>query len=129
MTTLDELDPPAWPDPEFQSGLVTRCHRLRRKSLDEFTAEDLRVMIGQQIAPNILLPLALEHLVNEPLASGDYYPGDLFVSCIKAYRKDSSLIGRHRDTLSLIAKAILAERPDDEVVVEAANSILEEIGG
>ncbi len=129
MTTLDELDPPPWPAPKFQSGLVTRCHRLRGKPLDEFTTEDLRVMIGQQIASHILLPLAFKHLVDEPLASGDYYPGDLFVSCVKACRKESSLIGRHRDTLSSIAKAILSECPDDEVVIEAANSILAKGGG
>jgi CDI immunity proteins len=57
--------------------LVTTIHRSSRKPLDEFTAEDLRIMIGQNIGLNYLLPLAIEHLEENPLASGDFYRGDL----------------------------------------------------
>ena len=76
--TLDELDPPAWgPPSSSDTGLVIRCHELRRKPLHEFTAEDLRVMIGQQIALKHLVPLALDLLERNPRVEGDYYPGDL----------------------------------------------------
>jgi hypothetical protein len=30
INSLDELDPPAWGEPEFNSHLVTTCRRLRR---------------------------------------------------------------------------------------------------
>jgi hypothetical protein len=49
--SLDELDPPAWREPTHDSYLVRTCHRLRTKPLDDFTAADLGVMIGQEICP------------------------------------------------------------------------------
>ena len=49
--TLDTVDPPAWgPAPPDATPLITRCHELRTKPLRDFTAEDLRIMIGQQVA-------------------------------------------------------------------------------
>jgi hypothetical protein len=81
--TLNELDPPAWGEPEFDSYLVTTCHRLRRKPIDEFTVEDLRIMIGQGIGLDWLVPLALEVLEQDPLSEGDFYPGDLLGSVLQ----------------------------------------------
>ncbi len=83
--TLDSVDPPAWgsapPDATF---LIKRCHELRTKPLRDFTVEDLRIMIGQQIALSRLVPLALDVLRSDPLAEGDYYPGDLLASVLRA---------------------------------------------
>ena len=56
--TLDELEGVAWGEPTFDSYLVTTCHRLRTKPVDEFSVEDLRIMIGQQIGLPHLVPLA-----------------------------------------------------------------------
>ena len=41
-------------------------------------------MIGQQIALDHLVPLALERLQADPLVGGDYYPGDLLASVLRA---------------------------------------------
>ena len=81
--TLDELDPPAWGEPTYDSYLVTTCHRLRRKPLREFSAEDLRIMIGQGIGLRWLVPLALEVLEEDPLAAGDFYSGDLLAAVLR----------------------------------------------
>jgi hypothetical protein len=75
--TLDELEGVAWGPAAFPSHLVQTCHRLRTKPIGEFGAEDLRIMIGQQIGLAYLLPLALERLEADPWAAGDMYPGDL----------------------------------------------------
>ena len=77
MPTLEELENVVWPDPEFDSYLVTTCHRLRRKPIEDFTTEDLRIMIGQNLGLPFLLPKALIILEDNPLAEGDYFPGDL----------------------------------------------------
>src|SRR6516165_7980740 len=75
--SLQELEQDNWGEPPYSSYLVTTIHRLRRKPLAEFTTEDLRIMIGQRISLTFLIPLALERLEDQPLAGGDFYPGDL----------------------------------------------------
>ena len=81
--TLDTADPPAWgPAPPDAMSLIKRCHELRTKPLMDFTVEDLRIMIGQQVALNRLVPLALDRLKPDALVEGDY-PGDLLASVLR----------------------------------------------
>jgi hypothetical protein len=40
-------------------------------------------MIGQQVALNRLVPLALDGLQPDPLVEGDYYPRDLLASVLR----------------------------------------------
>src|SRR5262245_30126818 len=106
--TLDQLDPPAWGEPDFRSHLVQTCHRLRRKPIGEFSVEDLRIMIGQSIGLPWLIPLALEVLERDPLAEGDFYPGDLLRSVLKIEPTFWSREWQWRDRL----KAVLQQLPD-----------------
>ncbi|MEV2238408.1 contact-dependent growth inhibition system immunity protein [Micromonospora sp. NPDC049891] len=62
---------------------MTRCTELRRKPLAEFTVEDVRIMLGQEMAVPALLPLAVHVLLRDPLAEGDYYPGDLLANVLR----------------------------------------------
>ncbi len=82
--TLDELEHSVVKEPPFDSYLVTTCYRLRKKPIDEFTVEDLRIMVGQKIGLPHLLPLAIAVLEREPLAEGDFYPGDLLTTSSRA---------------------------------------------
>jgi len=59
------------------SALATNCLTLYEKPLRDFTVENLRVMIGQSIGLELLIPLAVELLQENPFVQGDYYPGDL----------------------------------------------------
>jgi CDI immunity proteins len=81
--TLQELEGQDWGDPTFESSLVTTCHRLRRKRLDDFNVEDLRIMIGQKIGLPFLVPIALERLAVDPFVEGDFYPGDLLAMVLQ----------------------------------------------
>lgn len=81
--TLQELEGQDWGEPAFPSFLVRTCHALRRKPLRDFTVEDLRIMIGQNIGLNYLLPLAIEQLRRDPLVAGDLYPGDLLAAVLR----------------------------------------------
>jgi hypothetical protein len=56
---------------------VQRVCELRTKPLNEFSVEDLRIMIGQQLGLLRLTPIALRVLNENPWAAGDYYEGDL----------------------------------------------------
>jgi hypothetical protein len=82
--SLQQLEGEDWGEPTYDSHLVTECHRLRRVPLHEFTVEDLRIMIGQQIGLRYLIPVALEHLRTDPFAEGDCYLGDLLASVLRA---------------------------------------------
>ena len=68
--------------PIYDSHLVTRCHELRKLPLERLSTEDLRIMIGQEIGLEYLIPLALEILSNNLFAEGDYYEGDLLNSVL-----------------------------------------------
>src|SRR5262245_43972783 len=80
--TLDELEGVEWGEPTYPSSLVTTCHRLRKVPIGQMSVEDLRILLGQSIGVPYLLPLALEILSANPLAEGDYYPGDLLSSVL-----------------------------------------------
>jgi hypothetical protein len=94
--TLEQLEGTIWPEPGFQSALVTTIHRLRKKPIAEFSVEDLRITIGQGIGLAHFVPRALEILEREPLAEGDYYSGDLLAAVIGqlAWLAEHSVIAR-----------------------------------
>ena len=81
--TLEELDNDIWTAPagEF-SFLVLTIHRLRKKPLKDFTIEDLRIAIGQNLNLIHLIPIAIKELRQNILAEGDFYEGDLLKSVL-----------------------------------------------
>src|SRR5258706_16330377 len=78
--TLTQLENQDWGAPEYDSHLVKECHRLRHVPLEDLTVEHLRMLIGQKISLQYTVPLALEHLIRDPLVSGDMFAGDLLES-------------------------------------------------
>ncbi|MGB8191514.1 MAG: contact-dependent growth inhibition system immunity protein [Chitinophagaceae bacterium] len=82
--TIEQVENDYWPDPGYDSYLVTTCHLLRKKPLKDFTTEDLRILIGQNISLDILIPLTMEKLQQNIMAEGDLYPGDLLKSVLSA---------------------------------------------
>ena len=85
--TLDQLEGVDWGDPTYSSYVVTNAHRLRKKPLREFTPEDLRFMLGQQISLPILMPMALDVLEIDPCAGGDMSAGTLLFHALGVDRQ------------------------------------------
>jgi hypothetical protein len=83
LQTLEQLENEYWGEPTFDSYLVKEIHRLRPKPIGDFTIEDVRIALGQEIGVEHLAPLALERLEADPLAEGHMYPGDLLVSVLR----------------------------------------------
>ena len=75
--SLSDLEHRPLPDLKGDSYLNSELRRLWSVPLKELRIEDLRLLVGQSFGLPFLVPLALEHLVAHPLASGDFYPGDL----------------------------------------------------
>jgi CDI immunity proteins len=82
--TLTQLEREDWVEPSYPSYVVTNSHRLRYKPLRDFTPEDLRFMLGQQISLPILMPMALDVLeLVDPFAGGDMNRGTLLYNALK----------------------------------------------
>ena len=65
-------------DPKTKTTpMVRRCLTLHRTPLDQFSADDCRLMLGQKFSPQILVPIALGFLAQNPMEGGDFAPGNL----------------------------------------------------
>lgn len=101
--TLDDLEGVTWGEPTFPSGLVIRCHELRRQPVDEFTLADFRLLVGQNISLSILMPRVVAALEAEPLIESFGYPGDLLSAVLRA---DRSFFGAHPDLLEQVRSIV-----------------------
>ncbi len=81
--TIENLEKNKWSAIDFDSHLVKRTQELRKIPINTFTAEDLRIMIGQQIGLAYLIPLALEILAEDLWTEANFYEGDLLNSVLK----------------------------------------------
>lgn len=86
LNTLENLEKNIWTisNVNEESYLIKTCNHLRKKQLIDFSIEDLRVMIGQNIGLKYLLPMAIEILNENILAEGDYYEGDLLSAVLSS---------------------------------------------
>ena len=93
--TLLDLEREKWSDPTVVwTPLTQRIRDLARIPLREFTVEDLRLLIGQERALDILLPLAIEELRKDPFAEGDMYVGDLLMTVLREAKAPKSELKR-----------------------------------
>lgn len=121
MTTIEQLERDVWPDPDpDDTNLIRRCTELRRKPIAEFTVEDLRIMLGQQIAVPILLPRAVRVLLNDPLAEGHYHPGDLLAVVLRL--PDSAWSSAERRELASRVADLQVEDQDLQSLVASFTS-------
>jgi len=119
--TLEDLDG-AWGDPPAgATRLVATAHKLRQLPLSAFQEEDLRLLIGQNIGLPHLVPLALKHLRNNPLAAGDLYEGALLKAVLSA---DPTFWITH-DELADQVQAIVAALEDPPSFLTAAMAAFE----
>ena len=75
---VDEGDPKSAP-----TNMIRRCMELHRTPLEQWSAEDCRLMLGQKFSPKFLVPMALEFLDENPPEEGTMYPGALLNSVLR----------------------------------------------
>lgn len=75
--SIEELEKAVWPHDPFESHVVQESQKLRKVPVEKLTNENIRLLISQKIGLQYIVPLAIERLVNNPLASGGLYKGDL----------------------------------------------------
>jgi hypothetical protein len=119
--TLLDIERDKWSDPTIVwTPLTQRIRDLARIPLREFTAEDLRLLIGQERAVDTLLPLALDELKKEPFAEGDMYVGDLLMTVVREVKAP------HAELKRIVATAIARLDELDDVDREALEPQLRE---
>ena len=82
--TLENLEKTDGGDPSSDyTNLVNNVLKLRKIPLNQFSVENLRLMIGQNVGLRYLVPLSLDILKDDLFAEGDFYPGDLLQNVLK----------------------------------------------
>lgn len=122
--TLEVLEQDFWPAPEIQSHLATTCHRLRKVPLKKLSAENLRMLIGQNIGLEFIVPIALDMLEKDLLVSGDMYEGDLLnslASLSSAFWDANEQLKVRAFDLSCTVESCL------ETLIEARNNFKEQL--
>lgn len=84
---LENLEKDFWALQSLESHLLKTCYLLRKKPLKDFTIEDLRIMIGQNLGLKFLIPFALEKLRKNILSEGDYFQGDLLKAVVTSNKE------------------------------------------
>jgi hypothetical protein len=124
--TLEELDGENWGEPNYNSYLVKSVHRLRCVPLKKLTVEDLRLMIGQEVNLNYLMPLAIERLEINPYAEGDFYPGDLLYNVLSINRNFWKHHPNLRRQVNLIIDRAAQISNDNEELTDEIKDFLKE---
>jgi len=98
--------------PKFGSGLEIKILEAEAKPLNDLTNEDLRILIGQNLHLEIIIPIAIERLQKNIFSEGDYYEGDLLKAVLESdmqywkNNKDNWLIVHNlfNDSIKLLKK-------------------------
>ncbi len=127
--TLSELEGSDWGKAPDQDSYIERSSfDLRHKPIGEMTVEDLRLLIGQGIGLQYLVPKVLELLDRNPLVAGMHYPGDLLVSTLRLPQK---FLDGNPELVSKIERIIERVPPEiqklDDIDRRYANEALEEV--
>ena len=67
--------------PELDTYVLRTAARAMRLPLEALSPEEIRLLIGQKVGLQYLLPLAIEILRKNPLKQASLFPGDLLAVC------------------------------------------------
>ena len=76
MQSLEQIEG-VWPEPEFRSGLVLRCHEARKKPIDALSDLELATLLNQDIGVLHILPEAVRRLSCNQSDDTEYFQGQL----------------------------------------------------
>lgn len=104
--SLEQIENDYWGEPTYPSHLVKTCHKIRTIPLKDLTAEHLRMAIGQKISLPILMPLAIQILLNDPLIDAHFFNGDLLQNVLRCDEYFSSNKTSRTELCGICQKAL-----------------------
>ncbi len=120
--TLEDIEADVWPEAEFPTSLIRRAHAYRKISLCDMQIEHVRLLVGQAIGAEILIPLALDVLAKTPCISGDLFEGDLV--CAMGRPQLDAYWSAHPDLKSRYLRAVDANIEAD-IISEIRQDLLD----
>ena len=82
--SIEALEADVWPEPPVDAtDLVRRVDRLRKLPVESLDGEELRLLLNQDVGIDVILPIVLERVSEQPLLEGGYYPGDVLVALLR----------------------------------------------
>jgi hypothetical protein len=110
--SLEEIEDDYWGDPPADATrLISTAYALHKRPIGALDVEGLRLLISQQIGLDTLIPLALDQVDRDPLAEGDFYPGDLLDALMR--RVPESYWQAHEDQRARVRTVAEALDPDE----------------
>lgn len=110
--SLEEIEDEFWGDPPADATrLISTAYALRKRPVGALGTEGLRLLISQQIGLDTLVPLALAQVEQDPLAEGDFYPGDLLDALMR--RVPEPYWQAHADERARVRAVAEALDPDE----------------
>jgi hypothetical protein len=76
MQSLEQIEG-VWEEPEFDSGLVLRCHAARMKPIDQLSDLELATLLNQNIGVKHILPEAIRRVAQNRSDDTEYFTGQL----------------------------------------------------
>jgi hypothetical protein len=115
--SIEQLENVFWPTVISLPTLLTEnCYHFRRIPVQKLTIEQTRLLIGQDIGLNFLIPKAIDILRSNILAEGDLYEGDLLEAVLKC---DKNYWKTHPDLKRQVIDLINQRHPEIEEKNEA----------
>lgn len=98
-----------------EAGFIQKIHAIRNKCLRDFTADEVRVCLVQDVGTVYLLPKALNLLESNPWIDTEHYDGDLLNACIDIAAECWDLVKDARERMRAILTT--AKRQADEGLI------------
>jgi hypothetical protein len=110
--SLEEIEDDYWGDPPADATrLISTAYALHKRPIGALDVAGLRLLISQRIGLDTLVPLALDQVERDPLAEGDFYPGDLLDALMR--RVPESYWQAHEDQRARVRTVAQALDPDE----------------
>jgi hypothetical protein len=109
--SIEQLENVFLSDYDFETSLVANVHAYRKVPIEDLSAEQIRLLIGQNIGLEFLIPKAMEFLTADILTDATFYEGDLLVAVISC---NADYWNTHPTCKEQIYRLIKNRRPEIE---------------
>jgi hypothetical protein len=108
--SIENLEKDFWGQPPKDStSLVDKVHRLRTIQIEKLEPKDVRLLVGQHVGLQYLIPVALDILRDDLFKDTELYQGDLLQNVMKVNKEFWDHNEDLRDQLDALLKSFTDE--------------------